>query len=332
MPHQLSRRQVVQGAGAVGLALLAGCGRLPGQAPPARRIARLGWLRADRAADRIEAVTQGLRDLGYVPGQHFTVEERHADGSEERLLDFAAELVALPVDIILAAGTQAALAAKQATTTVPIVMVSSDPVGSGLVASLARPGGNVTGVTGLAVQLAAKRLELLTAVLPGASRVAVLWNPADPPRLTEFQETQGAAEALGVRLQSLEVQEAGELAAAFAAATLEGAEALIVLGDPFTVAHRTRIVELAAQSRLPAMYRDRPFVEAGGLMGYGANPYEPYRRLATYVDKILKGARPADLPVEQPMRFDFVINATTAHALGLTIPPHVLLQATEVIP
>jgi putative tryptophan/tyrosine transport system substrate-binding protein len=328
---RLSRRQLVQGAGAVGLGLLAGCGRWPGQMAPAQ-IARIGFLAPVTLQPRYEAFQAGLRDLGYIDGQNVVFEFRSAEGHDERLPTLAAELVQLRVDVIVAGGTSAARAAQRASSTIPIVMALGDPVGTGLAASLGRPGGNVTGLTNLAPQLGAKRLELLKETLPGLARVAVLWRPDNPVKQAEWKETESAGQILGLQVQSLEVRAPEDFERAFAAATREHADGLIVFGDDLFAASRAlQIVELAAQSHLPAMYESRVYLELGGFISYGPSISGLYQRAAYYVDKILKGAKPADLPIEQPMRFDFIINLRTAQALGLTVPPHVLLQATEVI-
>ena len=278
------------------------------------------------------AFRQRLRELGYVDGQNIAFEVRSAEGRAERLPDLAADLVRLKVDVIVAGGTPAPLAAKRATTAIPIVMASAgDPVGSGLVASLARPGGNVTGLSLLVPELGGKRLQLLKEVVPGVSRVAVLWNAANPYPVLVWRQTEAAARALGVHLQSLDVRGPDDLEGAFAAATRGRAGALITVEDPLTFGQRKRIVDFAARARLPAMYGFREFVDAGGLMSYAASLADLSRRAATYVDKILKGAKPADLPVEQPTKFELVINLKTAKALGLTIPPSVLIRADQVI-
>jgi putative ABC transport system substrate-binding protein len=275
---------------------------------------------------------EGMRALGYVEGQNLVLEYRAAAGQHERFPDLAAELVRLQVEVIVAQATPAALAAKDATTTIPIVMVGvGDPVGSGLVASLARPGGNITGLSLLAPDLVGKQLEFLKDVRPTVSRVALLWNPANPSHALLVRAADVAAQALGVQLHLLEARGPDAFDRAFAAMTCAHADALLVLGDPMFSQHRRRLAELAATSRLPTMYTFREYVEAGGLMSYGASPPDGWRRGATYVDKILKGAKPADLPVEQPMKFELVINLKTAQALGLTIPPTLLFQADEVI-
>ncbi len=250
------------------------------------------------------------------------VEYRAAAGHYERFPDLAAELVRLKVDVLMMGSTPAALAAKHATTTIPIVMVAmSDPVGSGLVASLARPGGNITGSSGLQPEVVGKQLEFLKAVLPTVSRVAVLWNPANPVAALMVREADVAAQALGVQLHLLEARGPDAFDSAFAAMTSAHAGALLILADPMFLQHRRRLAELAATSRLPTMHNVRAFVEAGGLLCYGVSQPDQWRRAATYVDKILKGAKPADLPVEQPTKFELIINLKTAEALGLTIPP-----------
>ncbi len=282
-------------------------------------------------AHNLEAFRQGLRELGYVEGQNIAIEFRSAEGKWERLPDLAAELVRLKVDVIVA-NTPAALAAKQATRTIPIVMaVSGDPVGDGLVASLARPGGNVTGLSLMVPELGGKRLQLLKEVVPRASRVAVLWNPAVPFTGRVVREMEAAARVLGVQLQPLEIRAPEDIDRAFEAAIRGRASALNVVDDPLVFAHRARILALAAKSRLPAIYPWREFVDAGGLMSYAANLADSFRRAATYVDKILKGTKPADLPVEQPTRFELVINMKTARALGLTFPPSIMVRADQVI-
>jgi len=280
----------------------------------------------------VEAFLEGMRALGYVEGQHLVLEYRGAAGQHERLPALAAELVRLQVDVLLVVITPAALAAKHATTTIPIVMAAvGDPVGSGLVASLARPGGNVTGLTSLTSELVGKQLEFLKDVLPTVSRVAVLWNPANPVHAVNVREADVAAQALGVQLHLVEAHGPDAFDSAFAAMTSAHAGALLVLGDTMFQTHRRRLAELAATSRLPTMHNVRRFVEAGGLMAYGPSTPDLRRRVAVYVDKILKGAKPADLPVEQPTKFELIINLKTAEALGLTIPPTLLFQADEVI-
>jgi putative ABC transport system substrate-binding protein len=300
-------------------------------AQPAGKVPRIGILRAGSPPDPfVEAFRQGLRELGYAEGHSIKIEYRWAEGREERLPGLAADLVRLGVDVIVAGGTQA-LAVRHHTTTIPIVMpVAADPVGAGLVASIARPGGNVTGLAFPSEDLPGKWMELLKETLPRMSRVAVLWHPAT--EVGQVRVSEAAAESLGLSVHALKVQRPDDLATAFAEAQKRRAEGLIVLSSPFLFAHRTRIVELAAKHRLPTMYHQQEFVVgSGGLMSYGPNLRDLFRRAATYVDKILKGAKPADLPVEQPTKFELVINLKTAKALGLTIPPAVLARADEVI-
>jgi ABC-type uncharacterized transport system substrate-binding protein len=273
-----------------------------------------------------------LRELGWVEGKNVTFEHRYADNRLERLPELAAELVRLNVDVIFGIGTLAPLAAKQATSTIPIVMgAAGDPVGSGLVASLARPGGNVTGMSLMAPDLGGKRLELLKELLPRLALVAVLWNAANPYSANVFKETQAAGRVLGVQIQSLGVRNPEDLDGAFEAARQQHPDALISVEDPFTATYRKRITDFAIASRLPSLYGLREDVDAGGLISYGANLAHLWRRAAGYVDKILKGAKPADLPVEQPTTFELVINMKTARALGLEIPPTIVARADDVI-
>jgi putative ABC transport system substrate-binding protein len=310
---------------------------LAAEAQEAAKIARIGYLAADRAANRHmpEAFRQGLRDLGYVEGRNVVIEYRDAEGKLERLPALAAELVALKVDVIVAGGTPQALAAKQATRTLPIVFAAAaDPVTSGLVASLARPGGNVTGLSMLTPELVGKCLEQLKQAVPGVSRVAVLWQPGALGERTEKDMLKGAevaARALGVRLQFLEARGPADFDRAFSEMTRARADALTVLPSTMLNAERRRLVDLAAKNRLPAVYPWREGVDAGGLMSYGPDFADLFRRAATYVDKILKGAKPADLPIEQSTKYELVINLKTAKALGLTIPPSLLQRADEVI-
>jgi putative ABC transport system substrate-binding protein len=281
---------------------------------------------------REEGLRQGLRDLGYVEGQNILIEWRFAEGQEDRLPKLVDDLVRLKVDTIVADGTRVTRAAKNATKTIPIVMANDgDPIGDGHVASLARPGGNITGLANLLVGLAGKRLEVLKDAIPGISRVGVIWSSQNSQSVSGFKETQIAAQPLGLQLQSLEVRGPDSFEAAFQAATKGRAGALTVLSDAVMFAHRTRILELAINRRLPTMHTQSLWVEAGGLMSYGTYFPDLYRRAATYVDKILKGAKPADLPVEQPTKFDLVINLKTAKQIGLTIPPNVLARADKVI-
>jgi len=306
---------------------------LAAEAQQAGKVPRIAYIRAEAppAAD-IEAFRQGLREHGYVEGKNIVVEYRWADGNEERLRAIVAELIRVKVDLIVASAPAAARAAKEAATTIPIVMVLvADPVAFGFVASLARPGGNVTGFAFLLPELSGKRLQLLKDAIPKLSRVAVLWNAANPYKAFDLKEVQAVAEALRVAVETLPVRGPDDFAHAFEAAIASGAGGLITLDDPFTIGHRTRIVSLALKYRLPALYGVRPFADAGGLMSYGPDRFDQNRRAATYVDKILRGAKPADLPVEQPTKFELVINLKTAKALGLTIPPSVLGRADQVI-
>ena len=307
------------------------------KAEAAARTARIGYLSPHRGASprNEEAFRQGLRDLGYVEGRDVVIEYRDADGKAERFPALASELVALKVDVIVAPTTLAALAAKRATGTLPIVFATAgDPTASGLVTSLARPGGNVTGLSIIASELVGKRLELLTQVVPGVSRIAVLWQPGAMGERMDtdmLKEADVAARTLGVRLQLVEARSAADLDRAFSDITRGRAGALTVLGSTTFSNERRRLVELTARNRLPAVYTSREFVEAGDLMAYGPNAADMYRRAAIYVDRILKGAAPAELPVEQASKFELVINLKTAKALGLTIPPAVLARADEVI-
>jgi putative tryptophan/tyrosine transport system substrate-binding protein len=302
-------------------------------AQPAGQVYRIGFLRESQPPTAwVEAFQQGLRERGYVEGQNVVVDFRVADGSLDQLPQLAEELVRSKVDILMVPNMPAALAAKQATSTIPIVMVAiSDPVGNGLVASLARPGGNITGLAAFPPEFVGKQLEFLKDVLPTVSRVAVLWNPANPVAALVVRAADVAAQALGVQLHLVEARGPDAFDRAFAAMTRAHAGALLVLGDAMMLPHRRRLAELAATSHLPTMHDQRRFVEAGGLFCYGASLPDQWRRAATYVDKILKGAKPADLPVEQPMKFELVINLKTAKALGMTIPPSLLLLADEVI-
>ena len=311
---------------------------LAAEAQQAARIARIGYLTGNLATGlhMQEAFRQGLRDLGYVEGRNVVIEYRDAQGKYKRLPALAAELVALKVEVIVVTNTPAALAAKQATKTIPIVLAwVGDPVGSGLITSLAQPGGNVTGLSFLVPELVGKRLELLKQAVPGASRIAVLWHPGDFPERTEkdmLREADVAARALGVRLQVVEARGPEDFDRVFSDMARARADAVTVQSTNIFFIERRRLVELAAKNRLPAMYLTREFVDAGGLMSYAApSVADSFRRAATYVDKILKGAKPADLPVEQPTKFELVINLKTAKDLGLTIPQSVLARADEVI-
>jgi putative ABC transport system substrate-binding protein len=310
---------------------------LAAEAQQVGKVFRVGYLSPGSSSDparlrRFEAFRQGLRELGYVEGRNIAIESRWAEGNYDRYPALAADLVRLKVDVIVAVGGRATQDAQQATTTIPIVMsVVIDPLGSGLVPSLARPGGNVTGLSLMAPDLVGKQLQVLKEVVPKVSRVALLWNPDNPGSAPQLREAEAAARALGVRLQALEARAPQEIDSAFAAMTRERAGALVVLGDAILLNQRRQIAELAAKRRLPAVYALREHAEAGGLMGYSANPLDLERRAATFVDKILKGAKPADLPIEQPSKFELVINLKTAKALGLTIPHSLLLRADEVI-
>jgi putative ABC transport system substrate-binding protein len=275
---------------------------------------------------------QRLRELGYLEGHNIAFESRFGEGKPDRLPGLAAELVGLKVDVIVTSGTPASLAAKQATRTIPIVMAQlADPVGAGLVASLGRPGGNVTGLTTQDANLSGKRLEMLREVVPKVSRFAVLIDETSPGSMLIARGTQVAAQSLGVQLQSLGVRGPGELDRAFSAMKEARAGALIVESSSLLFTSRTRLADLALKNRLPTVFAQREYAEAGGLMAYSADFSDLFRRTATFVDKILKGAKPADLPVEQPTKFDFVINLKTAKALGLTIPPSLLQRADQVI-
>jgi putative tryptophan/tyrosine transport system substrate-binding protein len=330
-----TRRQLVHGVGAVGLALLGGCGRLPFSTQTQTKVPTIGVL-VTRGRGRTEdgplgAFRQGLRDLGYVEGQNVVIEWRFSDVPDE-WPSLATELVRLPVDVIVAPSTIGALPAKQATSTIPIVFASvGDPVGLGLVESLARPGGNLTGLSSLTVTLGQKRLEFLKETAPRISRVACLYDSSDPSSVATLSLIIEAARSQAVTVDALGVQAPGDFDRAFEAATRLSADALLTTAGPFLARNAQRIVDFAASTRLPAMYHLRSFVDSGGPMCYAPSVEAQHRRAAYYVDRILKGAKPADLPVEQPREFEFVINLRTAQALGLAIPQHGLLQATEVI-
>jgi putative ABC transport system substrate-binding protein len=310
------------------LALL-GASRFAEAQPPERTV-RVGFLVPASASEDVEGFRAGMRDLGYVEGRNLIIEYRTAGGKNERLDDLVAELITLKVDVIVTGGTPAALAAKRARSTVPVVIgAMGDPVESGVVASLARPGGNITGLSLLTSEgFAGKYLELLREAVPKASRVAVLGRPSAS---SPVQAMERAARSLDVHVQLIEVDQPGQLEGAFAAMTAQNVGALVVTPSPFNLTHRNRIVSLAAKHRLPAMYGLTVFVDAGGLMGYGASLRDLFRRAAAYVDKIVKGAKPAELPVEQATKFELVINLNTARALGLTIPPALRLRADRVI-
>jgi len=305
------------------------------QAQQPGKIPRIGYLSpgvASPPSARLEAFRQGLRELGYVEGKNIVIEYRFAEGKLDRIPELVAELVRLKVNVIFAYSTPAVQAIKKATTTLPIVTVSGDPVREGFVASLARPGGNITGLANLTPELAGKRLELLKEVVPQVLRVAVLWNPDNPGSGLRMRETEAAALSLGIKLQSVEVREPYHFERAFSAMKKEpAADALVPLRGRLINDQLHRIVEHAVKNRLPTMYDERGFAEAGGLMSYGTLIADLDRRAATYVDKILKGRKPADLPVEQPMNFELVINLKTAKQIGLTIPQSLLYRADKVI-
>jgi putative ABC transport system substrate-binding protein len=330
------RLAVIRPATAVVLLLLSAFLGTAAAQPP-EKVPRVGYLipgsHSDPQRQRLlEAFRQGLRELGYVDGQNIAIESRWAEGKADRLPGLAADLVRRKVDVIVAQSGAATQAAQQATRTIPIVMsLSNDAVGSGLVASLARPGGNVTGLTIMAPDLAGKQFQLLKEVVPKVSRVALLTNPANPASARFVREAEAAARALGVGLQTLETRNPQEIDSAFAAMTRERAGALLVLPDGIFLSQRRHIAELATKRRLPSVYGVGEYAEAGGLMAYGASHIDLVRRAATYVDKILKGAKPGDLPVAQPTKFDLVINLRTAKAIGLTIPPSLLQRADQII-
>ena len=326
----IERRAFLAGTGAVLLAA-----PLAAEAQESITRTRVGFLGAESPSTNqhfLDAFRQGMREHGYVDGQNITFEVRWAEGRSERFPELVGELVRLKPGVILTVSVPAALAAKNGTTTIPIVFIATDPLGLGLVHSLARPGGNLTGMSlFLGQEFSGKWLELLREAVPKASRVAVLLNPGHPASVGYMTVLRGTAQKLGVRLHLQEVRDPGQFDSAFATIVAARAQALVVVIDPLTVRYRGRIVELAMKNRLPAMYGFREFVDDGGLMAYGVNIPSLCRRAAVYVDKILKGAKPGDLPVEQPTTFELVINLKTAKALGLTIPPSLLHRADEVI-
>ena len=307
----------------------------PAQAQQPGNTPRIGYLEAvspSISAVRTEAFRQGLRELGYVEGKNIVTEYRYAEGKRDRLPALAAELVRLKVDVIVTAGASATRAAKKATSTIPIVMAQdSDPVGKGVVASLARPGGNITGLSTLAPEISGKQLELLKEIIPKLSRVAVLGTSTRPGNAQTLREVELAAGAFKVEVRYLDVLDPKKIETAFGAARKERADAVLVLAGRILISHRTQVVELAAKSRLLAIYPFPVYVEAGGLMSYGVRRSDLFRRAATYVDKILRGANPGELPVQQPTKFELVINLRTAKALGITFPPSILLRAEKVI-
>jgi putative tryptophan/tyrosine transport system substrate-binding protein len=304
-------------------------------AQPVTKVPRIGRLGASSfSADsaRIESFRQGLRDLGYVEGKNIVIEYRYAEGKLDRLPVLMAELVRLNVDVIVSGGATTTRLAREATATIPIVMSQDpDPVGSGFVASLARPGGNITGLSSLTADLSGKRLELLKEILPKFSRVAVFETSTNTGNAQQLRETELAAGELGIKLQHLDILGPKDIATAFRAASKGRADAVLVLRGPVLASHRTQVIELAVKSRLPATYPQSDYVEDGGLMSYGVSIADLERRVATYVDKILKGTKPANLPVEQPKKFEFLINLKAAKQIGLTIPPNVLARADRVI-
>jgi putative ABC transport system substrate-binding protein len=308
---------------------------LVAEAQSVGKVYRIAVLGATRPEDlpQWEGFRQGLRERGYVEGQNIAIDYRWAQGRFERLPALAAELAGLKPTVIVAFVTQSSVAARKATSTIPIVMVAvADPIGAGLVPSLARPGGNVTGNSSVSVEVTGKSLELLKEVAPERRRVAILWNPANAVFQNQMvKEAEAASRRLGLQVQIIAARDASEIDKAFQLMTRERAEALAVLSDPTFIAARTQIVALAVKGRLPSVSGNRHYADTGGLMSYGPNFYELYRGAATYVDKILKGAKPGDLPVEQPTKFDLVINLKTAKALGLTIPPALLQRADQVI-
>jgi putative tryptophan/tyrosine transport system substrate-binding protein len=317
----------------VALALSLALAPCPADAQPVAKPARIGWVggqSAVTASANITALREGLRDLGWVEGQNLVIEERWADGKTERIPELAGELAGLQLDLMVAPNDRALVAFKQLALGIPIVAVTCDPLDD-LIAKLAAPGGDATGLTCISSELNGKRLELLKDLVPRLSRVAVLYNPFDSRKVGEFSQAQIAARKLGLSLRALEVRDAEGLAAAFEAMAAEHDQAFFVLVDPFMLLHRWKIADLALQHRLPVVFPFRDFVEVGGLMSYGTNLQATFRRAATYVDKILKGAKPGDLPVQEPTTFELAVNQKTAQALGLTIPRPILARADEVI-
>jgi putative ABC transport system substrate-binding protein len=307
----------------------------PAEGQQAAKVSRIGVLISGSpsgTSNRVEAFRQRLRELGYIEGQSIALEIRWAEGKHDRLHDLANELVRLKSDCIVTGSGPATQAIKKATSTIPVVMANDDdPVAEGHVASLARPGGNITGLASIYTELMGKRLELLKEVVPNASRFAVLWNASNPINAKRFRETEGMAQSIGVALHSLEVRTARDFDNALGLAAYDRVQGLIVLADALTNNHRKEIITLAGKNRLPAMYTEPEWVTAGGLMSYASDVPEQYRRAAVFVDKILKGAKPADLPVERPTTFELVINLKAAKAVGVTVPPQVLARADKVI-
>jgi putative ABC transport system substrate-binding protein len=329
-----ARREVI-----VALALGVGalCAALPSRAQQAGKLWRIGFLAggarpASLASGALAEFSRGMRELGYVEGRHFVIEWRFAEGKTERFAELAAQLVESKVDVMVAATTNGVSAAKRATSTIPVVMVTvANPIGTGLIASFARPGGNITGLSNVSFDVSIKYLELLRVAIPRLARVAVLINPGGVTRRGFFERIEGAAKTAGVKVSPLEAQTAAEIDAAFGAIARERIGALILTPDPFFSVQAPRIAALAVKNRLPTMFWTREHVATGGLMSYGQDNADHYRRAATFVDKILKGARPGDLPVEQPMKLQLVINRRTAKALGLALPQELLLRTDEVI-
>jgi len=311
---------------------LAMCGAVA-EAQQQAKVGKIGWLSSGSGSGPgPELFRREIRALGHVEGKNIAIEARHGENQLDRLPALADELVRLKVDVLVTPGMAEALVLKNATRTIPIVFFGGgDPVASGLVDSLARPGGNITGFTSIGAVLAGKRLELLKETVPKLSRVAVLWNPQDPASAQEWKESQFSARELGLQLHSMEVSSADKYESAFKEAIKARSAGLAVMGGALALSNQKRVADLATKNRLPAIYNRAGFVENGGLMSYGADQFEPYKRVASMVDKILKGAKPADLPVEQPTKFQLVINLKTAKALGLTIPPIVLMRAEKVI-
>jgi putative ABC transport system substrate-binding protein len=329
-----SRREFLRAATVAGTAGFLGLGSEAAEAQQAARILRIGILIAGSASfysARVEAFRRRLRELGYVEGKNIVIEYRYTEGKQEQLPDLAAELVSLKVDVIVTTGP-GILAAKKASPTMPIVFAAfGDPVGGGIVSSLARPGGNITGLSLMTPDLDGKRLELLKEAFPKVARVAFLWFPGPPRGNQPLIDMEAAAKALRLKLLSLEVRSLDDFESAFARAKREGAQALITFPHPLITTQQRQVLDFAAKNRLPAMYPSSENVEAGGLMSYGPNGADLWRRAADFVDKILKGTKPAEIPVEQPMRFEFIINLIAAKQIGVTIPPNVLVRATRVI-
>jgi putative ABC transport system substrate-binding protein len=325
---------IIRSALAVVLAFVLLAVPLAGRAQQAGKVYRIGWISglSSRSAPHLSvAMIQALRDLGWVEGRNLIIDYGYAEGRFDRLPALVAGLLRAKPDVILALGDQPIKAAKEATATVPIVMIACDAVAAGLIAGLARPGGNITGVTCISREIAGKRIELLRDSLPHLGRLAVLYNPDDPGKAIEWRETEAAGRTLGLKVTAVPIRDPKEFQGVFAAIAQERADALIILGDPFTILYARELVDLAAKHRLPVMSAYGEFVTSGALMSYGPNLVEMRRTAAVYIDKVLRGARPADLPVEQPTKFELVVNLKAAKALGLTIPQSLLLRADQVI-